>query len=47
MPHEIPSALTPKEYAELYPRYIASERSQKKSEHTLKAYDLGLRKFRD
>lgn len=47
MPHEIPAALTPAEYNELYPRYLASERSQKKSEHTLKAYDLGCRKFRD
>ena len=43
----IPEILTPNEYTELYPRYIASERSQKKSEHTLRAYDLGLRKFRD
>lgn len=43
----IPETLTPTEYTELYPRYIASERSQKKSEHTLRAYDLGLRKFRD
>ena len=47
MPHEIPSSLTPKEYADLYPRYLASERSQQKSEHTVKAYDLALRKFRD
>lgn len=43
----IPAALTPAEYINLYPRYLASERSQKKSEHTLKAYDLALRKFRD
>lgn len=43
----IPEILTPAQYNELYPRYLASERSQKKSEHTLKAYDLGLRKFRD
>lgn len=47
MPHEIPSALTPKEYAELYPRYLASERSRKKSEHTITTYELALRKFRD
>lgn len=47
MPHTIPSALTPAEYNELYPRYLASERSQKKSECTLRAYDLALRKFRD
>ena len=43
----IPETLTPAQYNELYPRYLASERSQKKSEHTIKAYDLGLRKFRD
>lgn len=43
----IPETLTPAQYNDLYPRYIASERSQKKSEHTLKSYDLGCRKFRD
>lgn len=43
----IPETLTASAFAELYPRYLASERSHKKSEHTLKAYDLGLRKFRD
>lgn len=47
MPYEIPSSLTPKEYTELYPRYLASERSRKRSACTLKAYDLALRKFRD
>lgn len=47
MPHQIPESLTPAEYTDLYPRYLASERAQKKSEHTLRAYDLGLRKFRD
>ena len=43
----IPEALTVKQFTELYPRYLASERAQKKSEHTVKLYDLGLRKFRD
>lgn len=43
----IPSILTPKDYNELYPRYLASEKAQKKSVNTLKAYDLSLRKFRD
>lgn len=47
MSHQIPETLTPAEYNELYPRYLSSERSQKKSEHTLKTYDLALRKFRD
>ena len=47
MPHQIPETLTPAEYNALYPRYLASERAQKKSEHTVRAYDLGLRKFRD
>ena len=47
MSHQIPESLTPAEYNELYPRYLASERAQKKSEHTVRAYDLGLRKFRD
>lgn len=43
----VPETLTPAQFAELYPRYLASERSRKKSECTLRAYDLGLRKFRD
>ena len=43
----IPETLTAEQYKDLYPRYLASERSQKKSEHTLTTYDLGLRKFRD
>lgn len=47
MSHQIPESLTPKEYTDLYPKYLASERAQKKSEHTVRAYDLGLRKFRD
>lgn len=47
MPHPIPESLTPKEYTDLYPRYLASERAQKKSAHTVRSYDLGLRKFRD
>lgn len=47
MPHEIPSSLTPKEYTDLYPRYLASEKSQGRSACTIKAYDLALRKFRD
>lgn len=47
MPHPIPESLTPAEYNELYPRYLASERAQKKSDCTIRTYDLGLRKFRD
>lgn len=47
MPTTIPASLTPKEYNELYPRYLASEKSQKRSPNTIKSYDLGLRKFRD
>ena len=47
MPCPIPESLTPKEYTDLYPRYLASERSRKKSDCTIKAYDLALRKFRD
>lgn len=44
---QIPDILTAEQYNDLYPRYLTSERSRKKSEHTIKAYDLGLRKFRD
>ena len=44
---QIPETLTQSEFISLYPRYIASERSRKKSENTLRLYDLGLRKFRD
>ena len=43
----VPETLTPAQYNEYYPRYLASERSRKKSEHTVRAYELGLRKFRD
>lgn len=43
----IPETLTPNQYEEFYPRYLASERAHKKSEYTLKSYELGLRKFRD
>lgn len=44
---QIPETLTTEQFIETYPRYIAAERSRKKSEHTLKLYDLGCRKFRD
>ena len=37
---QIPETLTTEQYIETYPRYIAAERSRKKSEHTLKLYDL-------
>ena len=43
----VPETLTVKQYAELYPRYLASERAQKKSPKTLNLYDLSLRTFRD
>ena len=43
----VPETLTVKQYAELYPRYLASERAQKKSPKTINLYDLSLRTFRD
>ena len=43
----IPQTLTVKQFTELYPRYLASERAQKKSPQTLNTYDLSLRTFRD
>lgn len=47
MPHQIPETLTPQEYTDLYPKYLASTRAQKKSEKTVASYELCLRKFRD
>lgn len=44
---QIPETITQADFMGLYPRYLASVRSRKKSENTLRLYDLGLRKFRD
>ena len=43
----VPQTLTVKQFTELYPRYLASERAQKKSTKTINLYDLSLRTFRD
>lgn len=39
--------MTPAAFESTFPRYVAAERSKKKSEHSLKSYDLHLRRFRD
>lgn len=47
MSHPIPETLTPSEYNSLYPKYLAAMTARKKSTHTIKSYDVALRKFRD
>lgn len=37
--------LSPQDFSELSAKWIASEKAQKKSEHTIKAYDLAIRKL--
>ena len=39
--------MTPAAFESLFSRYVAAERSKKMSEHSLKSYDLHLRRFRD
>lgn len=45
--HQPPLYITPAEYISLYPKYLAAMTARKKSIHTLKSYDVALRKFRD
>lgn len=42
---KVPNAMKTEDYLKLYPRYIASERSQRKSQATVRSYEQTLRHF--